>query len=64
MRDPNRIYKILRLLEIGWHKVPDMRFGQLIENLKTYSDKDDLFYIEDDQTTQIISDYFDLDDEC
>ena len=60
MRNPNRIYKILRLLEVTWHKVPDMRFGQLIENCKTYAGKDDLFYVEDDEMMQIISNYFDL----
>ena len=37
MRNPDRIPKILSLLQQGWEKVPDWRFGQLIENLKRQS---------------------------
>ena len=62
MRDPNRISKFLSLVEAGWKKFPDMRFGQLIENLKRYTGKDDIFYIEDEQMEKYIKDYFDLDD--
>jgi uncharacterized protein YihD (DUF1040 family) len=32
MRDPKRIDRILELLKNVWHKHPDMRLGQLIEN--------------------------------
>ena len=62
MRDPNRIPEFTDLLKEGWSKVPDWRFGQLIENLKKYCDKPDLFYIEDDEMAKIIKEYFDLDD--
>lgn len=60
MRDENRIPKIMALLEEGWKKVPDWRFGQLIENLKRYIGVQDLFYIEDDKLEEYIKNYFDL----
>ena len=63
MRDPNRIPKVMALLEEGWKKVPDWRFGQLIENLKRYIGVQDLFYMEDDQLEKVIKDYFDLEAE-
>ena len=62
MRNPNRIYEILNLLQRGWEKVPDWRFGQLIENLKRYINIDDLFYIEDDELVEKIIDFFDLEE--
>ena len=58
MRNPNRIPEILALLQEGWSKVPDWRFGQLIENIKRDIGVRDLFYIEDDMTADIIRDYF------
>ena len=63
MRDIDRIPKIMALLEEGWKKVPDWRFGQLIENLKRYIGVQDLFYMEDDQLEKVIKDYFDLEAE-
>lgn len=62
MRNSNRIPEIMALLQLGWQKVPDWRFGQLIENLKRYIGTDDLFYIEDEEMMQYIIDYFDLDE--
>ena len=62
MRDPNRISKVLGLLKTGWSKVPDLRLGQIFENIKRYSDKADLFYLEDEDFEQLIKDYFDLED--
>ena len=59
MRNINRIYDIMELLTSGWTQVPDWRFGQLIENIKRYSGKDDLFYIEDDEMEKILKEYFD-----
>ena len=59
-RDPERIPKILSLLEKGWRKNPDLRLGQIFENLKHYMRKEDLFYIEDEVITQEIVNYFDL----
>lgn len=60
MRDPNRIPQILALLAQGWRQMPDIRFGQLIENLKRYIGKEDIFYIEDDDMIHHLIDYFDL----
>ena len=60
MRDPDRIAKIMALLQQGWTKVPDWRLGQLFENLKRYIGVDDLFYIEDDEMTKKIIEFFDL----
>ena len=62
MRNPNRIYEILNLLQRGWEKMPDLRFGQLIENLKRYIDVDDLFYIEDGELVEKIINFFDLEE--
>ena len=50
MRDPNRIDEFCDELKELWHKVPDLRFGQLMSNVlgavytKTGHDP---FYIED-----------------
>lgn len=62
MRNPDRIPEIITLLQKGWEKVPDWRIGQLLENLKRYTGKDDLFYIEDEEMMKYIIDYFDLDE--
>ena len=62
MRDSNRISEVLSMLRQGWEKVPDWRFGQLIENLKRYIGVDDLFYIEDDKMIEKIVDFFDLEE--
>ena len=58
MRDPNRIPEVLATLQQYWEKVPDWRFGQLIENLKKYIGVEDLFYVEDDQIVEKIIELF------
>lgn len=63
MRDPKRIEYILSLLLKGWSKVPDWRFGQLIENFKRYLGVNDMFFIEDDKLVKKLIDYFDLEEE-
>lgn len=60
MRDITRIPRTLEILEHYWLKVPDWRLGQLIENLKDFSGKPDLFYVEDDELIKIIEDFFDI----
>ena len=60
MRDPNRIPEFLAVLQKCWEKVPDWRFGQLIENLKRYANIYDLFYIEEDKLEQILTEWFEL----
>jgi hypothetical protein len=54
---------MLSLIEKGWNKTPDTRFGQLIENFKYYVGINDLFYVEDDDMIKYIIDYFDLDED-
>lgn len=60
MRDPNRIPEFLATVQRCWEKVPDWRFGQLIENLKRFMNKQDLFYIEDDDLTTYLLDFFNI----
>ncbi len=51
MRNPNRIPKILKELEDFWMAYPDLRLGQIIENVKPltkYKDSD-TFFMEDDE---------------
>lgn len=52
MRDLNRIPRLLRSLAIVWCRNPDLRLGQLIENVSrgTYGGPQrDVFQIEDDE---------------
>lgn len=58
MRDVSRIPRIISVLEDIWRRVPQWRLGQLIENIKTFSGKDDLFYIEDDEMENILKEIF------
>lgn len=44
MRDPKRIKRILKKLEIAWTQNPDLRLGQFIYNL---SGDGEVFYFED-----------------
>lgn len=48
MRDPNRIPRVLDLLEKAWQEVPDWRLGQLIENIVRDMGWNDAFYMSDD----------------
>lgn len=59
MRDRMRIPMVLQLIERYWLQVPDWRFGQLIENIKTFVGVEDLFFMEDDELMQIFEDFFD-----
>jgi len=55
IRDPKRIDEILELISKIWHKNPDLRLIQLIENcfpemVDEYGIRDtDLYYIEDNE---------------
>ena len=55
MRDPKRIDKNLAILGELWHKVPDLRFGQLLQILEIPKEKNvtDPFYWEDDVWEEI-----------
>ena len=55
MRDVNRIYDILMKFQYLWEKYPDQRFGQIISNYFP-KDNEDIFYIEDDEISQRLTD--------
>lgn len=57
MRDINRIDPFLKKLGEYWKKVPDWRFGQLIDNFLTWFNNDP-FYIEDDKMLEKLEEYF------
>lgn len=60
MRDPKRIDEICRRLAAAWKTCPDLRLGQIIENVKLANkidEKGDLFYIEDYQMIGMIEDH-------
>ena len=58
MRDFERIMRITTKLMNYWASEPDWRFGQLIENVKLFSGKEDLFFMEDDELIQLFEDFF------
>ena len=39
MRDPNRIDTVVNALADCWRDFPDLRFGQIIENIASYNKK-------------------------
>lgn len=55
MRDVNRIYDILVKFQNLWEKYPDQRFGQIISNYLV-TDKEDIFYLEDNEISQRLTD--------
>ena len=57
-RSPRRIARTLQIIKNYWLQVPDWRFGQLIENVKRFSGKEDLFYVEDQDLIYIFEDFF------
>lgn len=58
MRDIARIPRFIEQLEHYWLKVPDWRFGQLIENIKSFSDTEDLFFMEDEEFIATLDKFF------
>lgn len=59
MRDVNRIYDILVKFQDLWKQYPDQRFGQIISNYLV-NDKEDIFYIEDDEISKRLTDQLSL----
>ena len=55
MCDVNRIYDILMKFQDLWEKYPDQRFGQIISNYLA-NDNEDIFYVEDDEISQRLTD--------
>jgi uncharacterized protein YihD (DUF1040 family) len=49
VRHPGRIHPIIKLLEKYWSEHPDLRLGQIISTMHSYSTgkNTDLFYVED-----------------
>ena len=62
MRDPKRIPEFLAVVQECWEKVPDWRFGQLFEVIRSVSGKNDLFYIEEKDFEKLLRDFFKLDE--
>ena len=60
MMDPNRIPRVLELLEKAWKEVPDWRLGQLIENIARDMGWDDAYYMEDDDLEKELRKHIDL----
>lgn len=61
MRDPNRIDEFCNELARLWHKVPDWRLGQLMDNvLGSYVGDTgrDIFFVEDDEMLDYFKKYF------
>ncbi len=55
MRNKKRIPVILEMLEDIWVTKPDIRFGQLINNLfqSRFPDRD-MFYVEDNELQEVL----------
>ena len=47
MRDPKRISKIMNLIKTIWKMNPDLRLGQLLDNIIDHENGPELFEIED-----------------
>lgn len=56
MRKPERIPKIVKLLEEAWTKVPDWRLGQLVSNLQGPGPHD-VFFPEDEKWEKWLKDF-------
>jgi len=55
MRNPERIEKILNILKRVWTTYPDLRFGQLVENI--FGEVIELYWIEDDEFELLLLEY-------
>ena len=60
MRGPERIPRVLDLLEKAWNVVPDWRLGQLIENIARDMGWNDAYYMEDDDLEKELRKHIDL----
>lgn len=55
MRDPERIPKVLGLLEKAWKLSPDFRLGQMIFSIT--KGREDNFYTEDEELTKFLEEF-------
>ena len=54
MRDPKTIKRILKKIERAWTRYPNLRLSQLLLNA---TNKNDIYYVEDDDLVAAISKY-------
>ena len=59
MRNRDRIRPFCERLAAAWERVPDMRFGQLVVNAYSSGSIHDPFFIEDEDSIQMIEDFSD-----
>jgi len=52
MRNPERIPKILKLIEKIWYAYPDLRLTQIIMNVLSMNE--DPYYVEDDKLEEAL----------
>lgn len=60
-RDTKRIEALIKKLKEYWLSVPDWRFGQLMINFLGYvstKTNRDIFFIEDEEMTTLLDEYF------
>ena len=55
MRDPKRIEPVLAKIRQIWLTYPDLRLGQLLENV--FPDRE-LYYVEDDEPLEALRVYY------
>ena len=58
MRDERRIPIVLKAIEQIWLEYPDLRLGQLIQNVMTIDDY--LYFIEDDVLVERLKQFYGL----
>ena len=59
MRDPKRIFDILKSMELLWRLFPDWHFGQLLENvIGTRSSTGQIWFLEDDILETYLDDFY------
>ena len=56
MRDPKRIETVLNVLRNVWYKYPDLRLGQLLDNISSEQARD-IYYIEDEEWIELLKQY-------
>lgn len=56
-RPPERMGRIMDLLYAAWTMYPDMRFGQLIQNILGDTPLEDAYQWEEDRWFKAISDF-------
>jgi hypothetical protein len=55
MREPERISRILKLIEKNWVQYPDLRLGQLLYAVGGSELENNLYYFEDDKIERMLN---------